>query len=85
MEAVLDAVKRETRGKNEARRLRASGRIPAVVYGAEKNRAVEIAVDLLQLPDRAHRAQSLAAVAAVMTLSAVPSLSPDSSSWISCR
>ena len=36
MEAVLDAVKRNTKGKNEARRLRAAGRIPAVVYGAQK-------------------------------------------------
>jgi len=36
MEAVLDAVKRSTRGKNEARRLRVSGQIPAVVYGAQK-------------------------------------------------
>jgi large subunit ribosomal protein L25 len=36
MEATLDAVKRSSRGKNEARRLRASGRIPAVVYGAQK-------------------------------------------------
>ena len=45
MEATLQAEKRETRGKNEARRLRASGRIPAVVYGVEKGKAVEIAVD----------------------------------------
>ena len=45
MEATLQAEKRETRGKNEARRLRAAGRIPAVVYGTEKNRATEIAVD----------------------------------------
>jgi large subunit ribosomal protein L25 len=45
MEATLQAEKREGRGKNAARRLRASGRIPAVVYGAEKNKAVEIAVD----------------------------------------
>jgi large subunit ribosomal protein L25 len=36
MDATLDAVKRETRGKNEARRLRAAGRIPAVLYGAQK-------------------------------------------------
>ncbi len=36
MEAVLDAVKRSTRGKNEARRLRAAGKIPAVLYGAQK-------------------------------------------------
>jgi large subunit ribosomal protein L25 len=45
MDATLQADKREGRGKNEARRLRASGRIPAVVYGAEQGKAVEIAVD----------------------------------------
>jgi large subunit ribosomal protein L25 len=50
MEATLDAVKREGRGKNEANRLRASGRIPAVVYGTRKdgNKAPEgvpVAVD----------------------------------------
>src|SRR3954469_23117515 len=33
MDATLEAVKREGRGKNEANRLRASGQIPAVVYG----------------------------------------------------
>ena len=36
MEAVLDAVKRQTKGKNEARRLRVAGKIPAVLYGASK-------------------------------------------------
>jgi large subunit ribosomal protein L25 len=45
MDATLQVEKRDGRGKNEARRLRASGRIPAIVYGAEKNKAVEIAVD----------------------------------------
>jgi large subunit ribosomal protein L25 len=30
---VIKAVKRETRGKNEARRMRVEGRIPVVVYG----------------------------------------------------
>jgi len=45
MDATLQAEKRETRGKNQARRLRASGRIPAVLYGSEKGKAVEIAVD----------------------------------------
>ena len=45
MDATLHAEKREGRGKNEARRLRASGRIPAVVYGADKGKAVEIAID----------------------------------------
>jgi large subunit ribosomal protein L25 len=45
MEATLQAEPREGRGKNEARRLRAAGKIPAVVYGTEKNKATEIAVD----------------------------------------
>jgi len=43
---VLEAQPRpaESRGKNEARRLRASGRVPAVVYGAKKD-AVAVSVD----------------------------------------
>lgn len=45
MESTLQAARREGRGKNEARRLRATGRIPAVVYGVEKGKAVEISVD----------------------------------------
>ena len=45
MDATLQAETREGRGKNEARRLRASGKIPAVVYGVEKGKAVAIAVD----------------------------------------
>ena len=45
MESTLQTEKRATRGKNEARRLRASGRVPAVVYGVEKGKATEIAVD----------------------------------------
>jgi large subunit ribosomal protein L25 len=45
MATTLQAEKREERGKNAARRLRASGRIPAVVYGSEKGKATEIAVD----------------------------------------
>ncbi|MCM3879480.1 MAG: 50S ribosomal protein L25 [Vicinamibacterales bacterium] len=44
MEAVLEAVERTSRGKNENRRLRVTGRIPAVVYG-EKEGGVAIAVD----------------------------------------
>jgi large subunit ribosomal protein L25 len=44
MDAVLEAVERDRRGKNEARRLRVSGRIPAVVYG-EKEGGRAIAVD----------------------------------------
>jgi ribosomal protein L25 (general stress protein Ctc) len=31
MDAILEAKKRDGRGKNEARRLRAAGRVPAVV------------------------------------------------------
>jgi len=37
MDATLDAVKRDGRGKNEANRLRASGKIPAVFYGPGKD------------------------------------------------
>jgi large subunit ribosomal protein L25 len=49
MDATLQAEKRDGRGKNEARRLRAQGRIPAVVYGTEKGKATEIAVDPKEL------------------------------------
>ena len=49
MDARLDVVKREGRGKNESRRLRAAGRVPAVVYGARKEgknpEGVPVAVD----------------------------------------
>ena len=49
MEATLEAVKRSTRGKNEARRLRVAGKIPAVVYGAQKEgdtpKTIELSVD----------------------------------------
>jgi len=49
MDATLEAVKREGRGKNEANRLRAAGRIPAVVYGSKKDgkapEGVALAVD----------------------------------------
>ena len=53
MEATLEAVKREGRGKNEANRLRAAGRIPAVLYGAKREgqapEGVAVAVDPKQL------------------------------------
>jgi large subunit ribosomal protein L25 len=45
MEAVLEASPRSSRGKNEARRLRASGKIPAVVYGGDQPGGTAIAVD----------------------------------------
>src|SRR6185503_19629838 len=48
MEAVLEATVRESRGKNEARRTRAAGRVPGVLYGAAEgaNReATAIAVE----------------------------------------
>src|SRR5207237_1518979 len=53
MDATLDAKKRDGRGKNEARRLRASGQVPAVVYGARKEgqlpEGVPVAVDPKEL------------------------------------
>jgi len=49
MDATLEAVTRDGRGKNEGNRLRASGKIPAVVYGARKAgkapEGVAVAVD----------------------------------------
>jgi large subunit ribosomal protein L25 len=43
MEAVLEAIERAQRGKNEARRLRVAGKIPAVVYGVkEGGRAIAV-------------------------------------------
>ena len=44
MEAVLEAVERSQRGKNEARRLRATGKMPAVLYG-DKDGGRAISVD----------------------------------------
>jgi large subunit ribosomal protein L25 len=44
MEATLEAIERTSRGKNESRRLRVTGKIPAVVYGV-KEAGVPIAVD----------------------------------------
>ena len=48
MEAVLEATVRDSRGKNEARRTRAEGKVPAVVYGTAgsgKSEATAIAVE----------------------------------------
>jgi large subunit ribosomal protein L25 len=50
MEARLEAVKRDTFGKNEARRLRVTGQLPAVLYGGPvaeggKPQAMPISVD----------------------------------------
>jgi large subunit ribosomal protein L25 len=44
MEAILEATTRDTFGKNEARRTRRAGRVPAVVYG-EGHAATPIAVE----------------------------------------
>ena len=44
MDAVLEATVRDSRGKNEARRTRAEGRVPAVVYGLNEGRAEATAI-----------------------------------------
>jgi large subunit ribosomal protein L25 len=44
MEATLEAITRETFGKNEARRTRREGRVPAVLYGGDGKEATPIAV-----------------------------------------
>ena len=45
METNLAVVVRGSRGKNEARRLRRSGLLPAVVYGGEGAKGVAVSVD----------------------------------------
>ncbi len=47
MEAILEATARDTIGKNEARRTRQGGKVPAVIYGAAggNTTATPIAVD----------------------------------------
>ena len=45
MEATLAVETRSERGKNEARRLRQAGRVPAVVYGGETKGGTAVTVD----------------------------------------
>jgi large subunit ribosomal protein L25 len=45
---VVEASNRETRGKNEARRLRQTGKVPAVLYGG-KGEALTLAVNAKQV------------------------------------
>jgi large subunit ribosomal protein L25 len=54
-EIKIQAEPRATRGKNEARRLRVKGRVPAVVYGAGKD-AVAVAVDPKEITRMLHSA-----------------------------
>ena len=51
MDVTMAAATRDGRGKNEARRLRRSGRVPAVLYGGESTGGVPLEVD----PDEVHR------------------------------
>jgi len=44
MEAVLEAQTRESFGKNEARRTRREGKVPAVLYGGDGKGATPISV-----------------------------------------
>ena len=44
MEAILEATARDTFGKNEARRTRREGKVPAVLYGGDGKNATPIAV-----------------------------------------
>ena len=51
MDVTLAAATRDGLGKNKARRLRRSGRVPAVLYGGDATGGVPLAVD----PDEVHR------------------------------
>ena len=50
MEATLEAVTRSTFGKNESRRLRRDGRIPAVVYGGVDPQAGSVSISVNPKP-----------------------------------
>jgi len=45
METILEATARESFGKNEARRTRRAGRVPAVLYGGDGKGATPISVE----------------------------------------
>src|ERR1700682_6703322 len=45
---IVEGAPRETRGKNEARRLRVAGRVPATLYGG-KGEALALAVNTKQV------------------------------------
>ncbi len=49
MPATLDAVRRDSRGRNAAGRLRREGRIPAVLYGGGSRDALSLSVDPKEL------------------------------------
>jgi large subunit ribosomal protein L25 len=54
MEATLNAVTREQRGKNEARRLRRAGQLPAVLYGGKEHAARAIMTSPKELLEVLH-------------------------------
>ncbi len=69
MEATLEAVRRDSRGKNEARRLRAAGRLPAVVYGTTKNGQAPVGVPVTVSPKEVMRIlRSESGVNSIITL-----------------
>jgi large subunit ribosomal protein L25 len=45
MEAILEAITRDSFGKNEARRTRREGKVPAVLYGGDGQQATPISVE----------------------------------------
>ena len=45
METTLEAITRDSFGKNEARRIRREGKVPAVLYGGDSKDATPIAVE----------------------------------------
>ncbi len=54
MEAVLEAVKRDQFGRNNAGRLRQQGRIPVVLYGGDAKTTESLAVDPKELSKILH-------------------------------
>jgi len=54
MEAILEAVRRDTFGKNEGNRLRVKGQIPATIYGGSDKKPESLSVDPKELSRLLH-------------------------------
>ena len=54
MEAILEAVRRDTFGKNEGNRLRMKGQIPATIYGGSDKKPESLSVDPKELSRLLH-------------------------------
>lgn len=65
MDATLQAVRRETKGKNEAVRTRQAGKIPAVLYGGASKTGESLSVDPKELSRILHSKSGVNSIVAL--------------------